>query len=122
MLTRYKRTSSPRQRSAPYDCPYQETQTATETIAVRYSLRCFLQDRLSFEVVAFLQAGLLAFNPVGGFLNHRLQFFGVPHEEAAGIRMVSGMPRVIHSLMPKGVEHPNGTSITPRLHAGDTTV
>ncbi len=44
-----------------------------------------LQDRLSFKVVAFLQAGLLAFNPVGGFLNHGLQFFGVAHEEAAGI-------------------------------------
>jgi|GEM_PF-4143402 len=44
-----------------------------------------LQDRLSFKVVAFLQAGLLAFNPVGGFLNHGLQFFGIAHEEAAGI-------------------------------------
>ena len=31
-------------------------------------LRRFLQDRLGFEVVAFLQAGLLAFDPVGGFL------------------------------------------------------
>jgi len=42
------------------------------TIAVRSGLRRFLQDRLGFEVVAFLQAGLLAFNPIGGFLNHGL--------------------------------------------------
>ena len=38
-------------------------------IAVRIGLRRFLKNRLSFEVVAFLQAGLLAFNPVGCFLN-----------------------------------------------------
>ena len=43
----------------------------------------FLQDGLVFEVVVFLQAGLLAFHPVGGFLNHSVQVFRVAGEETA---------------------------------------
>ena len=45
----------------------------------------FLQIGLSFELVAFLQAGLLAFNPVGGFVNHRMKLIDVAFEEIAGI-------------------------------------
>ncbi len=56
----------------------------------RSNLRSFLQNRLSFEVVAFLQAGLLADNPVGGFLDHGVQFVGVPYEEAAGVAFSAG--------------------------------
>ena len=48
-------------------------------------LRRFLQDRLVFEVVVFLQTDLLAFHPVGSFLDHSVEIFGVAGEEAAGI-------------------------------------
>ena len=40
-----------------------------------------LQDGLSFEVVAFVQTGLLAFNPVSGYLNLGVPFVGVADEE-----------------------------------------
>ena len=53
-------------------------------------LRRFLQNRLGFEVVVFLQAGLLAFNPVGGILDDDLQFIGIPYEEAARIAFFPG--------------------------------
>jgi hypothetical protein len=59
----------------------------------------FLKDRLGFEVVAFLQAGLLAFNPVGSFLYHSLQFVGVANEEAVRITLFAGgccLPRATH--------------------------
>ena len=55
----------------------------SNTISMHSRLCRFLQDRLGFEVVAFLQAGLLAFNPFNCFLNYGLQFFGIAHEEAA---------------------------------------
>jgi hypothetical protein len=45
---------------------------------------------LSFEIIALLQADLLAFNPVGRFLNHRLQFAGVVNEEAVRIAFFAG--------------------------------
>ncbi len=47
-------------------------------------LRRILQSFLSFEVVAFMQAGLLAFDPVGGLLNHSVQLVGIADEEAVG--------------------------------------
>jgi hypothetical protein len=62
----------------------------SNTISVHSRLCRFLQNRLSFEVVTFLQAGLLADNPVGGFLNHGVQFVGVPYEEAAGVAFFAG--------------------------------
>ena len=50
----------------------------------------FLQNRLSFEVVAFLQAGLLAFHPVGRFLYHRVEVVGVTGEETGGVAFFAG--------------------------------
>ncbi len=67
--------------SAPVLATRQPPGTQLHTIAVRSRLCSLLQDRLSFEVVAFLQAGLLAFNPVSDFLNHGLKFVAVPYEE-----------------------------------------
>ncbi len=54
------------------------------------SVSRFMQNRLSFEIVAFLQAGLLAFFPVSGFLNHGPQFVDVQHEETAGAAFFAG--------------------------------
>lgn len=49
-----------------------------------------LQNGLVFEVIVFLQAGLLAFHPVGGFLNYSVKVIGVASEEAAGIALFAG--------------------------------
>lgn len=53
-------------------------------------LNGLLQNGLVFEVIVFLQAGLLAFHPVGGFLNYSVEVVGVAGEEAAGIALFAG--------------------------------
>ena len=70
--------------------PLDRPRTAIDTITSCSHLRRFLQDRLSFEIITFLQAGLLAFNSVGSFLNEDLEFIGVPYKEAARIAFFSG--------------------------------
>ena len=53
------------------------------------SVSRFMQNRLSFEIVAFLQAGLLAFQ-LAVVLNHGPQFVDVQHEETAGAAFFAG--------------------------------
>ena len=53
-------------------------------------LNGLLQNSLIFEVIVLLQAGLLAFHPVGGFLNYSVKVIGVAGEEAAGVAFFAG--------------------------------
>jgi hypothetical protein len=49
-------------------------ETTTAIGRGRLDLRRFLQSFLSFEVVAFLHTGLLAFDSTEGFQNNGVQF------------------------------------------------
>jgi hypothetical protein len=66
------------------------SETTTVIGRGRLDLRRILQRFLGFEVVACLQAGLLAFDPIGSFLDHGVQFAGVPGEEAVGVAFFAG--------------------------------
>jgi hypothetical protein len=61
----------------------------------RSGLRRVLQSFLDFEVGAFLQAGLLAFDSIAGFQNNGVQFVNTLNSQ--DISFASGVIRTLSS-------------------------